>query len=531
MRRVLRASDRALLVEEADLGSSMRVHAALAAELEAGGLVGVTELIPAARTILVPFDPSRVDESALWRHLLDVEPADERASHRHVVTIPVHYDGQDLDEVAELLGVSAREVVARHAAATWRVAFTGFAPGFGYLVGDDPFFDVPRRTTPRTRIPSGSVGLAGDYSGVYPRESPGGWQLIGRTDETMFDLRREPPALFVPGYEVRFTVAERESVSLFPAAAPPVAHAAGHAIEVVRPGPQLLVEDLGRPGNAALGVSASGAADRRALRDANRAVGNRSDAAVLEQAGGGAVLRFRGDTVVAIAGAQADAQLRPAEGAPIPVAIGVPVAVADGDELHLRGLVAGLRVAIAVRGGLALAPALDSLAVDTLGGIGPLDLPGVGLTTGDVVPAHDPASAPDAVDPHVPARGDLPRAGEVVELAIVLGPRDDWFTPAALQTLTSQEWSVTARSDRVGVRLQGDVALERTRDGELPSEGAVTGAIQVPPDGQPVLFLPDHPLTGGYPIIGAVIDRDLDRAGQLPPGARIRFRVVDAAID
>lgn len=119
----------------------------------------------------------------------------------------------------------------------------------------------------------------------------------------------------------------------------------------------------------------------------------------------------------------------------------------------------------------------------------------------------------------------------MVELAIVLGPRDDWFTPAALQTLTSQEWSVTARSDRVGVRLQGDVALERTRDGELPSEGAVTGAIQVPPDGQPVLFLPDHPLTGGYPIIGAVIDRDLDRAGQLPPSARIRFRVVDAAID
>ena len=123
------------------------------------------------------------------------------------------------------------------------------------------------------------------------------------------------------------------------------------------------------------------------------------------------------------------------------------------------------------------------------------------------------------------------KKGSLVELAIVLGPRDDWFTPAALQTLTSREWSVTARSDRVGVRLQGDVALERTRDGELPSEGAVTGAIQVPPDGQPVLFLPDHPLTGGYPIIGAVIDRDLDRAGQLPPGARIRFRVVDAAID
>jgi len=532
VRRVLRASDRALLVEEADLGTSMRVHAALAAELEAGGLVGVTELIPAARTILVPFDPSRVEEDTLRRRLLDVRPADERAARAEVVTIPVHYDGQDLDEVAELLGVSAREVVARHTAATWRVAFTGFAPGFGYLVGDDPFFDVPRRTTPRTRIPAGSVGLAGDYSGVYPRESPGGWQLIGRTDETMFDLLREPPALFVPGHEVRFTVAERESVALSAASdVASTAGVAGHAVEVVRPGLQLLVEDLGRPGNAALGVSASGAADRRALRDANRAVGNRADSAVLEQAGGGAVLRFRGDTVVAIAGAPADAQLRPVEGDPVPVPTGVAVAVADGDELHLRGLAAGLRVAIAVRGGFALAPALGSVAVDTLGGIGPLDLPGLGLSAGDVVPASGPAAAPGSVDPHVPAREDLPRAGDVVELRIVLGPRDDWFTPDALATLTTQEWSVTARSDRVGVRLQGDVALERSRDGELPSEGAVTGAIQVPPDGQPVLFLPDHPLTGGYPIIGAVVDRDLDLAGQLPPGARIRFRVVDAAID
>ncbi len=120
--------------------------------------------------------------------------------------------------------------------------------------------------------------------------------------------------------------------------------------------------------------------------------------------------------------------------------------------------------------------------------------------------------------------GDVKDAvDDLVDLEITLGPRDDWFTPAARDALTTQEWTITPRSDRVGIRLHGDVPLERSRSGELPSEGAVTGAIQVPPDGQPVLFLPDHPLTGGYPIIGAITDRSLDLAGQLPPGARIRF--------
>ncbi|MFA4841603.1 MAG: biotin-dependent carboxyltransferase family protein, partial [Agrococcus sp.] len=136
-----------------------------------------------------------------------------------------------------------------------------------------------------------------------------------------------------------------------------------------------------------------------------------------------------------------------------------------------------------------------------------------------------PGAGTAAVERTRAPRMPLPAPGDEVELGIVLGPRSDWFTEAAVVTLTSQAWTVTGRSDRVGVRLEGATPLERARDGELDSEGAVTGAIQVPPDGQPVLFLPDHPLTGGYPIIGAVVDRDLDLAGQLPPGARIRFRI------
>ncbi|HET8866791.1 MAG TPA: urea amidolyase family protein [Agrococcus sp.] len=556
MIRVLPAADTALLAEAADLDESMRLLPAL----RAARLEGVTELVPAARTILVRFDPTAVDAAALTARLLAVRPAASRPTSSDAVTIPVRYDGEDLVEVAALLGLTAAELVERHQAATWTVAFTGFAPGFGYLVGDDPLFDVPRRPSPRTRIPAGSVALAGSFSGVYPKESPGGWQLIGRTDLPMWDLDREPAALLAPGTTVRFERVERELRPQAASVRRPVD--APHAVEIVRPGLQLLVQDLGRPGMAAQGVSASGAADRAALREANRAVGNAPGEAALELAGGGAVLRFRGPAVVSLAGALADATVVAAApapqddesaAAPAPqdapgpqdewadasaradaspqaaggthaVEHGRPTATEDGDELRIGAVRDGLRVVVAIRGGIALEPVLGSLAADTLAQLGPAQ-----LTAGDVLPLRGPAHGVAAVERTRAPRVTLPVPGETAELEIVLGPRHDWFTDAALAALVEQEWLVTPRSDRIGVRLAGATPLERARDGELESEGAVTGAIQVPPDGQPVLFLPDHPLTGGYPIIGAVVDRHLDRAGQLPPGSRIRFRVAPAA--
>lgn len=510
--RILTASDRALLVEAADLDEAMRLN--LAWE----GVPGIVERIPGARTVLVRFDPLRVAAKDLAAALESTEADAGHIARTGQVTVPVRYDGEDLDEAASLLGVSAEELVNRHLAADWRVAFSGFAPGFGYVVSGDPLFDVPRRSSPRTRVPAGSVALAGQFTGVYPRESPGGWQLIGRTDAVMWDIDRDPPALLSPGVTVQFERAERASTRLSE-----VARAAGPAtpaeptapaVEVVRTSLQLLVQDAGRPGFAALGVAASGVADRRAMREANRAVGNPSTAAVLESVGG-AVLRFRGAGVAAVAGAIGTLTLTDADGVARPIPHAEPFATVDGDELALGHPDQGLRYVIAVRGGLLAAPALGSRASDTLAGLGPEP-----LASGAVIRVGD--AAPHSVEPGAVPRA-LPGPGDLVDLEITLGPRDDWFTAAAIATLTGQEWTVTPRSDRVGIRLHGEVALERSVGGELPSEGAITGAIQVPPDGQPVLFLPDHPLTGGYPIIGAVTDRSLDLAGQLPPGARLRF--------
>lgn len=527
--RILTASDRALLVEAADLDEAMRLNLAW------DGMRGVVERIPGARTVLVRFDPLVVSAADLAHALASTVIDTAHLPTTGEVTVPVRYDGEDLDEAASLLGVSAAELVNRHLAADWKVAFSGFAPGFGYVVSSDPLFDVPRRSSPRTRVPAGSVALAGQFTGVYPRESPGGWQLIGRTDALMWDIDRDPPALLSPGTTVRFEQmraqvvmsenaddrADERSVTERPAANSSAIEAANAAaIEVVRPSLQLLVQDAGRPGFAALGVSSSGAADHRALREANRAVGNATGAAVLESVGG-AVLRFHGSGVAAVSGAEGALELIDATGVARRIAHGAPFATVEGDELTLGHPTSGLRYIIAVRGGVAVDPALDSRASDTLAGLGPAP-----LAAGDVLGVGDSARHP--VEPDVTPR-TLPASGELVDLEITLGPRDDWFTASALATLTGQEWTVTPRSDRVGIRLEGAVPLERSVSGELPSEGAVTGAIQVPPDGQPVLFLPDHPLTGGYPIIGALTDRSLDLAGQLPPGVRVRFTVKETS--
>jgi KipI family sensor histidine kinase inhibitor len=202
--RLRPAGERGLLVEVEELETVHRLHAALR-QLDPPGVV---ELVPGYRTVLIVADPERagvLDELAAGLPGLELPPAGAVAGE--TVEIPVSYDGEDLAEVAGLTGLEADEVVRRHTAPEYTVAFLGFSPGFPYLVGLDPALEVPRRDTPRTSIPAGSVGLAGNQTGIYPTASPGGWQLIGRTEVTLFDPARDPPALLAPGTRLRFTVA------------------------------------------------------------------------------------------------------------------------------------------------------------------------------------------------------------------------------------------------------------------------------------------------------------------------------------
>ncbi|GAA3727530.1 5-oxoprolinase subunit B family protein [Salinactinospora qingdaonensis] len=198
--RILTCADSGLLVEFADLDEVFSVYAALVEEPPPG----VTEIVPAARTILLRLGPGADNVTSVAASLQRLRPRPGARPDAGEVEIPVSYDGADLADVAAHTGLTEREVVTAHTSATWLVAFCGFAPGFGYLVGDDPRLHVPRRAESRTRVPAGSVGLAGEFSGVYPRVSPGGWQLIGRTDTVIWDLDADPPAVLRPGVRVRF---------------------------------------------------------------------------------------------------------------------------------------------------------------------------------------------------------------------------------------------------------------------------------------------------------------------------------------
>jgi biotin-dependent carboxylase-like uncharacterized protein len=279
-------------------------------------------------------------------------------------------------------------------------------------------------------------------------------------------------------------------------------------LTVLSPGPLTTVQDLGRPGQAALGIGRSGACDRASAALANRLVGNPPDAALLEVTFGGLALRAEDDVLVATTGARCTGGFPHA----------APTRLRRGSELRLGPPGSGLRTYVAVRGGIAVPPVLGSRSTDVLSGLGPPV-----VAAGTVLPVGEPTAPPPAVDLAPVAD---PEAGEVT-VPVLPGPRADWFGDPGWSALTGQPWTVSNESNRVGLRLDGE-PLERTREGELPSEGMVRGALQVPPSGLPVLFLADHPVTGGYPVIGYVVDAHVDRCAQLRPGQTLRFRASGA---
>ncbi|MCQ2001446.1 5-oxoprolinase subunit B/C family protein [Arthrobacter zhaoxinii] len=542
VRGIRPAGTRALLVELESLSDVV----ALSAELRTRPLPGQVDVLAAAATVLVRF--ARRRETVAAEGLIEaLDLTHGEVPDARTVTIETVYDGEDLAEVARLTGLSEDAVIKAHTGTAWTGGFGGFAPGFTYLVGGDPVLKVPRRSTPRTAVPAGSVALAGDYSAVYPRESPGGWQLIGRTNAVMWDLARESPALIRPGDSVWFkpvrkliaTTSPRDgAVETKPEATDQVPSPTQRnhtSLEVRSPGLQSLLEDLGRPGYADLGVSVSGAADPRSARQANRLVGNPPEVAVIENLFGGLELVARGDAVLALAGAELPAAVVSPDGIrDRPAPLNAPFALLDRETLTLGAPFRGVRSYVAVRGGIPVEPVLGSRSTDTMSGIGPSALDSgarlpVGAVSGVVpVGAPEPSSlgAPGGVG--VLGHGTTPTL-----LRITAGPRQDWFGPDAAAALTRSVWFTTNESNRIGVRLATDPEdsaaqpLHRVRDGELASEGVVAGSLQVPPSGLPVLFLADHPVTGGYPVIAVVVPQDLPLAAQLPPGHPIRFVFVD----
>ncbi len=280
-------------------------------------------------------------------------------------------------------------------------------------------------------------------------------------------------------------------------------------VEVVDPGARTTIQDLGRPGFAHLGIPPSGAADQASCTLANRLVGNAEGAPVLETTLRGPVLRFAAPVTVALAGADVEAL---ADGRPM--AMRAPFRIRQGGELHVGIATRGLRTYIAIRGGIDAPLVFGSASSDQLTGLGPPQ-----LRAGDTLDLGRHALASPAVDvaPVVALTSET-------TLHVVPGPREDWFAPDAVTALLSRAFIVGGQVDRIGARLRGPTLMHRTAE-ELRSEGVVRGAIQVPPSGDPILLLADHPTTGGYPVIAVLVEADQSRAGQLRPGDTVRFRL------
>ena len=379
------------LVVLPDLSSVMTWHA----QLTSSPLRGQVEAIAAATTVLVLF-ATRADAQRARAELQNFTPAQRTASSSRNITIDVIYDGEDLAGVAEHLGISTKELIERHTQQQWTAAFGGFAPGFTYCVpmlGEDSSssandgasfeWNIPRLETPRTAVPNGAVGLAGDFSAVYPRTSPGGWQLIGRTETPMWDTHADPPALLQPGDAVTYR-SVRDQATVTSTHTPAETKRPSHsrtpsrpAFTVDNPGLQSLFQDSGRQGFGDMGVNRSGAADRSSAWVANDVLGNPSAAAVIENIGG-ITLTATTDTVVCVTGALATVTVGAAEhvlASPVLVRAGATLTVQPTSEPG-----SGLRHYIAARGGFIAEQVLESSSSDILSGLGPRPLEPVSYT-------------------------------------------------------------------------------------------------------------------------------------------------------
>ncbi|HET9092345.1 MAG TPA: carboxyltransferase domain-containing protein [Acidimicrobiales bacterium] len=463
-----------------DVEGGHRAAQALARRIRA------SDVVPAETTVGVvgPFE-------------LVEEGADEAPARLH--EIPVVFDGEDLGE----LGLGGAEVAATLAGRPLEVAFLGFMPGFAYLVGlPEPLARLPRRASPRTRVPAGSLAVGGGYAGIYPVSSPGGWNLLGRTSFRPFDSSSPPYARLRPGDRV-LLVAE---ASLPRPPEPVRTPLEGRDLEVVDPGPLLLVEDLGRRGAGALGIPRSGAANGCWLQVANLAVGNDAGAAALETTG---PIRLRAgrDLSLALAG---EAVLV-VDGSECPQ--GVVTVVGAGQEVAVGPVRSSARAVLAVGGGIETPLVFESRSCDAVSG-----LPPGPLRAGDALDVGPPAGRPRRRF-GLPAPRRAP--GEPVVLRAIAGP--DLLARGGLEG----RFLVDPRSDRTGVRLAAAAGSQRLEPPEAISSHAVLpGAVQLPPSGDPVILGPDCGPVGGYPVGATVITADLWKVGTLAAGDAVELVAV-----
>jgi KipI family sensor histidine kinase inhibitor len=529
--RILTAGEQGLVVElgdRIDPRINGRVYC-LAVAVADENIDGVLEVVPTYRSLMIFFDPLRIERNKLVARvgaLAGVADEDSRKkSPAKVVRVPVCYGGEfgpDLDYVADCNRLTAEEVVRIHSERTYPVYMMGFMPGFPYLGGMSGRIAAPRMEKPRLKVAAGSVGIAGEQTGIYPLESPGGWRIIGRTPLRLFSPASSRPFPIAAGNAVRFEpVTEEEfrhlemkNASDDQSAVEALSGAAGAAtISVVKPGLLTTVQDEGRFGYRAFGMPVSGAMDRYAYRVANILAGNGFSAAALEMSLSGGVFRFASDAYVSVCGADMGAKL---DGVSVQNWSGFPVAA--GSVLAFGHAARGCRTYLAINGGIAVPSFMGSRSTCLRAGIGGFG--GRALKAGDVLPAGVAGTMPwkKRILPH----HFVPRYPDSLTLRVLPGFQEILFTNEGIDVFYSAEYTVSPRNDRMGYLLDG-LQVRHADGADIVSDALCPGAVQVPGNGLPIIMTADHQTTGGYAKIGAVIGPDLSALVQARQGDRIRF--------
>ena len=465
-----------------------------------------TTVVVGLASVLVSWK-GELDEGALLRAAsAGAEGVTPLPGRHHLIELVL--DGEDLEEACRATGLGVDEVATSLGAHHFRVGCVGFSPGFGYLTGlSGALANLPRRPTPRPRVAAGSFAVAAGYCAFYPQPSPGGWWLLGRTTTTLFDVHDEHPSLFSPGDLVSLRVVdELQPTSNVPTQRGERDSRGVPTAQVISAPPGTSIVDDGRLGFERWGVGPSGPFDPERAHALRMLLGNAPGA--IEVNGSGLRLRFlRPATVAAL-----DLTLR-IDGREAPS--GIPIEVHAGQELDVSASRRGPRGYVGFAGGPLVAPILGSMSTCSLSGVGP----GF-LQEGDVV-----GSGPSE---RTRARVDFPEDSSPEVLRVLAGPH-----LASLQggvgELERAAFRVTSPVSRAGLRLESLGASLPREEGNLSSLPVVTGAVQLPPDGNPVILGPDRATLGGYPIIATVIDADLGKLGRYEIGDVVRFEVISLA--
>lgn len=508
-------------ISEATNGKAL----ALAQSLRDHSIKGVDDTVPAYSSLLIIFRPEEIAVSEL------TELVGQRIIARTVFTstgkrveIPVEYGNQggpDLDSLAQARGLTTDDVIRLHTSRPYKVFFIGFMPGFPYMGRVDRRLVTPRHASPRVRVAAGSVGIASDQTGIYPFASPGGWQIIGRTGVRLWDPERENPSLLLPGDAVQFHTSSKEPEQ--EAYKPIVTRPERPVFEVIEDGGMATVQDQGRPGYSNVGLSRGGAFDLSAAASANALVGNDPASAVLELTWSGPTMKATQNVTIALDGADLGCRV---DSASVPQ--GMAWFVRSGSTVRISQSSPsrdGARAYLAIAGGVSASQVLGSRSTYLPGGFGGLS--GRPLKAGDIIGSLEPHdAAPVTAGRFWPGRTNAPRSSHTV-LRFIRYEGIGRADARSLETFMQSRWSVSEASDRMGIRLRVD--NDRTSSsggGEVVSFGVVKGAIQLPPDGNPVVLGPDHQTTGGYPLLGVVIEADFPILAQLRTGDGITFAEV-----